>query len=62
MAPNLSGLLTPFYPPRQGVRFDPSTLRRWIENPRSLRPWTTMPPLRLTPDEMETIISILSDR
>jgi len=62
VAPSLSGLFTPFRPVSGGVRFDPETLRRWIANPRSIRPFASMPPLILPPAETEEIVTIIADR
>jgi cytochrome c oxidase subunit 2 len=41
-------------------RPDPEFLRRWLKNPRAIRPGTEMPTLGLQPDEIEALIAFLS--
>ncbi len=56
--PNLSGLFTPFYP--AGAPGHPpwnaSSLERWLKNPRTLRPSTTMRPVPLDADAFERVV------
>lgn len=58
--PNLSGLFGEFYPAefKAGVRWSAPNLRKWIENPRQVRAWATMPPLRLTDEEWAPVRAI----
>lgn len=53
LAPNLSGLLSPFYPtpPKPDASWTAQSLRDWLKNPRSFRPHALMPPLVLTEEE-----------
>lgn len=64
VAPNLSGLLTPFYPfPfREGEPWSPARLREWIDNPRKVRPAVGMPPLKITDEERRQVEATLSPR
>lgn len=50
--PDLSGLLTEFYPRRceDGRPWDLRGLRRWLDNPRVVRKFARMPPVRLSDD------------
>jgi cytochrome c2 len=61
IGPNLSGLLTTFYPKtfRNSDGWDKERLRRWLENPRADRPEARMQPVRLTEAELATILDIL---
>lgn len=45
-APNLSGLLTRFYPTplREQEPWSAENLKRWLDNPRKIRPTAKMPP------------------
>lgn len=49
-APNLSGLLTRFYPTplREQETWTAENLKRWLDNPRKFRPNAKMPPRPLT--------------
>lgn len=60
--PNLSGLFTAFYPKTAPNRegWNEKQLKQWLDNPRSLRSWTTMQPVRLTPEELRELISIIN--
>lgn len=55
--PNLSGLFTRFYPKTAaGERpWTAEALKEWLANPRKLRPATTMPPVTLTPEELQRV-------
>lgn len=59
--PNLSGLLGPYYPPTApgGRRWTRDDLRRWLENPRQLRPDASMPPVPLEPAERDALLDRL---
>ncbi len=59
--PNLSGLFTPFYPKtaRNQEGWNEKQLKQWLDNPRSIRTWTTMQPVRLTSEELRELFSIL---
>ena len=60
--PNLSGLFTPWYPSpdSHGVRWTPERLNRWLKNPRSIQPYSSMPPRKLSAKEFEEIVSLLT--
>jgi cytochrome c2 len=55
--PNLSGLFTPSYPrtARGEAAWTEAALADWLANPRGVRPWTTMPPVRLEEAERRRI-------
>jgi cytochrome c2 len=57
--PNLSGLFGEFYPGvfREGERWAPANLKRWVANPREARPLALMPPLRLTAEAWEAVLA-----
>lgn len=59
--PNLSGLFTREYPATAaGNRpWTPAQLRSWVQNPRALRPRTTMRPLRLEEGEWLRLVDEL---
>jgi mono/diheme cytochrome c family protein len=59
--PNLSGLLTEFYPRTApgGRAWTQGALSEWLRNPRAVRPATTMPPMAPTPDELVALVSEL---
>ena len=61
MAPNLSGLFTPFYPTpfKPSEPWTPERLGRWLDNPRAVRPVTPMQPVSLTADEKRRLFGIL---
>lgn len=58
IAPNLSGLLSAFYPPtfKDRTLWDVDGLRKWLKNPRRIRPLSLMPPLRLSDQQMNDLI------
>lgn len=62
--PNLSGLLTRFYPQNYPAEmpWTPSGLKRWLENPRDLRATTQMPPVALKDGEFTHILNSLEYR
>ncbi len=57
--PNLSGLLTEFYPSDDGRPWTRERLSRWLANPRAERPRTTMAPVRLQPGELDELVRLL---
>lgn len=59
--PNLSGLLTSFYPKTApGEReWSERVLADWVKNPRALRPSTLMPPISLNPGELEKVVEAM---
>lgn len=58
IAPNLSGLFSPFYPPtfKEGQRWQAAALGEWLKNPRKIRPLTIMPPQRISPAEVTALL------
>lgn len=56
--PNLSGLLTDFYPgTAPGDRpWSRKALAAWIANPREFRPGTLMPPVSMNEDEINQVV------
>lgn len=58
VAPNLSGLLTPFYPTplRDQEPWSANKLKRWLDNPRQFRPTAKMPPRPQTLDDWEKLV------
>ena len=59
--PNLSGLLSPFYPAtfRERGQWTEERLRAWLKNPRSVRPTALMQPITLTEKEFRELVGIL---
>jgi cytochrome c2 len=62
IGPNLSGLLTEFYPPtaRSETRWTRDALQKWLENPRVLRPQTQMRPVVLGKEEIAQLLVTLA--
>jgi cytochrome c2 len=60
IGPNLSGLLTSFYPDTFGNNqaWTPENLRKWLANPRENRTFALMPPLRLKENEQKALLEI----
>lgn len=58
LAPNLSGLLSPFYPtpPKKDASWTEKSLRDWLKNPRSFRPKALMPPVVLSAEEASELL------
>lgn len=56
--PNLSGLLSTFYPRNylDNQAWTAAALHDWLKNPRKIRPQTTMPPLVLEKQVVEQLI------
>jgi len=63
IGPNLSGLLTPFYPRtfRDESRWTVARLKDWVENPRKFRKITTMQPVALQEGEWTVIRRVFED-
>lgn len=61
IGPNLSGLLSPFYPHnyRKARPWTATRLAGWLENPRSVRPWSLMQPVHLTGGEAAELVSLM---
>lgn len=61
IGPNLSGVFTQFYPSTfpDNRRWTEERLRRWLQNPRKLRPSSAMRPVPLKIPETGTILRIL---
>ena len=61
VGPNLSGLLTLYYPKTFGADgvWTAKNLSIWIENPRKTRPMANMQPVILTEAEMKELVSVV---
>jgi cytochrome c2 len=61
VAPNLSGLLSPFYPKSfsEGEPWTDGRLRKWLDNPRAVRPNARMQPVRLERAEFDRLVETL---
>jgi len=61
VAPNLSGLLTEFYPRsiRGQERWSAENLQKSLKNPRGIRPEAQMPPVHLEQKELNELLDIL---
>jgi mono/diheme cytochrome c family protein len=61
VGPNLSGLLTKYYPKtfRNDEAWTPRNLNLWLKNPRETRPWARMLPVTLTGAESKELVSIM---
>lgn len=62
-APNLSGLLTPFFPVeyREKEPFSRENLKKYLDNPRQTRPLTRMAPVRLEEGEYRRLLEIIAE-
>lgn len=62
IGPNLSGLLTRHYPKTFGGRetWTPERLKRWLKNPRSVKPAASMPPVPLSPEQVEDLAGLMA--
>ena len=62
IGPNLSGLLSNYYPKSCGEiePWSSKKLKKWIENPRDVREDALMPPLRLTSAEFSCLLRLLA--
>ena len=61
--PNLSGLLTPFYPrtPPDEYAWTGKTVSDWVANPRAARPNTIMPPVPLSDAGLRQVLESIRD-
>jgi len=61
VGPNLSGLLSEFYPAtfRNGQPWNEERLRDWLKNPRQIRPAAVMQPVTLTEKEFQELLGII---
>ena len=61
IGPNLSGLLSIYYPKtfRNSETWTMQNLKAWLNNPREIRPWVRMRPVRLAGDETRELKSII---
>jgi mono/diheme cytochrome c family protein len=59
--PNLSGLLTSFYPKTapDGREWSKKVLADWVKNPRALKPSTIMPPVPLNESEFAKVLEAI---
>lgn len=59
--PNLSGLLSSYYPKsfRNREAWNADRLRRWLENPRAIRPGAQMLPVKLSETELRDLLEIV---
>ncbi len=62
--PNLSGLLTQFYPQNDKGKtaWNPKGLQRWLQNPRDIRVNTQMIPVELNTNEFANILALFHDK
>ncbi len=62
IGPNLSGLFTEFYPgfSYNRKRWTGKILRKWLQNPRNLRPEARMPPVKLQKQELNSLLNIFT--
>lgn len=63
IGPNLSGLLSPFYPQtfRTTERWTEARLADWLKNPRRTRPWALMQPVALSRAESAELATIMPE-
>jgi len=61
IGPNLSGLLSAWYPHTfgEGRPWSAERLRHWLKNPRTSRRWARMQPVELTTAEFRELVTIL---
>jgi len=61
IGPNLSGLLTRWYPRtfKNGERWNDKRLQEWLRNPRKVRNWANMQPVILSEDEFKQLVEAL---
>ena len=60
IGPNLSGLLSPYYPKtfKNRENWTSHNLGDWLKNPRAIQIWTRMQPVLLTEKEMAELVAI----
>jgi len=63
VGPNLSGLLSEYYPKtfRDGERWSADGLKKWLRNPREIRPLATMAPVRLKEEELSRLLGVFRE-
>lgn len=63
VAPNLSGLLTEFYPKTadNGEAWNRENLKKWLKNPREIHPLTQMMPLSLDDEEFAKLLELIDN-
>ncbi len=64
IGPNLSGLLTRHYPRTfgGGEAWTPEKLGKWLKNPRSVKPVAAMPPVPLSPEQVDDLAGLMAPR
>jgi len=63
IGPNLSGLLSEFYPAKfDNKRWTIDGLRRWLRNPRQLRPYAAMRPIILDESQWRELENRFTDK
>lgn len=62
VGPNLSGLTSEFYPVpfREGEPWNAERLKKWLENPRAVRPQVRMRPQVLEAAELKRVLEIVA--
>ncbi|PLX81738.1 MAG: cytochrome C [Desulfuromonas sp.] len=63
VGPNLSGLFSEFYPKtfRDGERWTVDGLKKWLKNPREIRPLATMAPVALKEEELSQLLGVFGE-
>jgi cytochrome c2 len=63
IGPNLSGLLTEYYPPtyKEKERWTVDALGKWLKNPREIRKLTQMPPQKLSVKKFKRLLKEVWD-
>ncbi|MBU5638422.1 cytochrome C [Geomonas sp. Red69] len=63
IGPNLSGLLSEFYPKTAAGRtaWSATALEKWLDNPRKSREQTQMRPVIMKPGEFDRLVPLLAD-
>ncbi|MBE0598221.1 MAG: cytochrome C [Desulfuromonadales bacterium] len=64
VGPNLSGLTSEFYPVpfREGEPWTAERLKKWLENPRAIRPMARMRPMPLEAEEVKKVLEIVTPK
>ena len=60
IGPNLSGLFTQFYP-KKSYKISETNLGDWLKNPRSIKELTLMPPVEISPQEVNYLIKLIKN-
>ncbi len=62
IGPNLSGLLTRHYPKTfaGSEAWTPEKLTKWLKNPRSVKPAASMPPVSVSPGQLDDLAGLMS--